>query len=476
MKTINLLDFEGDVFIYSRAAQLKPDEMFYIRLKSLADVSPDVEKLITESAFLSSNVILSIPAEDFDNTELTWKYFMLGVKGFALRVTHNVNKWLKHEGIGQFNSGDRDIINNYMSCVGLLPEGKELAVEFQCGDDLRVLGPTITGLYELGLRWIVMNVEGEPTDAKVEKFKEVFEYLKIRNCNRLNVYFPFWTGFFREWDIKTQNTYSGLEFVHLDISNRCTHSCVFCGLYGHDSIEDIKGRTGGFLPDDLKAHMKKEIDAEKCLNIIKSLPWSVRSIQFGGFGDPLMHEHAVEFMAATRRRGFRVEILSNMEYLKDEDIELLTKLGGTNLHDFHFIANISAASPELYVKTRPKQTAKTFEKIIHNVSLFKKLKEENNGSGVHFTIMCVVTTINCESLHEMSKLAHELGAARIWFKPMEIHHGTHTKYVPPKDQMGSMVKSLSEALKIADEHKIEVVQRDICEEIIRRHTPETTHV
>lgn len=477
MKTINLVDdFDGDIFVYSRAYMLKPDEMFYVRLKSLSEITEEVEKLIIDAAFLSSNVILSIPAEDFDNTELTWKYFMHGVKGFALRTSHSVSKWLKHQGIGQFNSGDRDVIDLYQNCIGLLPEGKELAIEFQTGDDLRVLGPTITGLYELGLRWVVFNVDDPATEEKAAKFREVFEYLRIRGCTKLNAYFPFWSESFREWDLKTLNTFSGLEFVHLDISNRCTHSCVFCGLYGHDSIEDIKGRTGGFLPDDLKAHMKKEIDGERCLAIIKSLPWSVRAIQFGGFGDPLMHEKAVEFIAATRKRGFRVEILSNMEYLKDEDIEMLSKLGGDNFHDLHFIANISAATPELYVKTRPKQTAKTFEKIIHNISLFSKLRNENNGSGAHFTIMCVVTSLNCENLFEMAKLAHELGSAEIWFKPMEIHHSTHSKYIPQKDQMPQMVKSLKEALKYADENNVRVVQRDYCEEIIRRHSTETAHV
>lgn len=474
MKSIDLVTFDGDFYVNSRARQLKPEEMFYVRVKSLVDLPDNIVSLVMEAATLSSNVILSIPAEDFANTELTAQYFELGIRGFALRLSHNVDKWLKHEGIGQFNSGDRDIINLYHQYRGLLPEGKELVVEFQVGDDLRVLAPTITGIYAMGAKWVVLNPEGEPTPERTGKYREFFEYLKIRGCTKLNVYFPFWNGKFREWDIKTQNTFSGLEFVHIDISNRCTHSCVFCGLYGAEAIDDIKARGGGKIPEELNRHMKQEIDTEKCLKIVNSLPWSVRSVQFGGFGDPLMHEDAVNFIAAARKRGFRVEVLSNMEYLKDEDIYRLHDLGGKNFHDLHFIANISAGDPELYVKTRPRQTAKNFEKVVHNISLFTKLRKENYENGVNFTLMCVVTTINCEHLLEVAQLAHKIGARRIWFKPMEIHHSTHSKYVPQNTK--AMAKSLSDAIAFAEGHMIQVVQKDYCLEIIRRHSGETANV
>src|SRR5690606_31758880 len=142
---------------------------------------------------------------------------------------------------------------------------------------------------------------GEFTPVRAAQFRDVFEYVKIRGCNYLNIYFPFWKEESREWNIKTQNTFSGLEYVHLDISNRCTHSCTFCGLYGPDAIEDAKRRSGGKLTKEITDLMKMEINSEKCFKIIESLPWSMRLIQFGGYGDPLMHENAVNFMKAARR-------------------------------------------------------------------------------------------------------------------------------------------------------------------------------
>lgn len=456
--------------------QLKPGELLYLRINSLANLSAELVNLISQASKITSYVILSIPGEEFVNEELRNKYFKMGIKGFSLRFTHKIDKWLKNPGLGQLHSGDRDLIDFYKKHKPSLPPNKELAVEFQVGDDTRILAPTITGLYELGARWVVLNVDGEPTRERCMQMRDVLEYIKIRNCPHLNVYFPFWKPGSAEWDIKTQNTFSGLEFVHIDISNRCTHSCVFCGLYGPDAIEAAKQRSGGEIPDHLKKLMKMEIDSEKCFKIIESLPWSVKMIQFGGMGDPLMHESSVKFIAAARRRGFAVEVLSNMEYLENADIQELHDLGGTYKSELHFIANISAGSSELYIKTRPKQTDKSYQKIIHNLSMFSKLRKSNNGVGVHFTIMCVVNKINCLGLLEVAELAKNIGACAVWFKPMEVHGATHEAYLPSQTLMKGMAQSLGDAIKFSEANGIEVFQKEYCEEIIRQHSGEIVNV
>lgn len=463
MKSIDLINTPEDIFFHSRIRLLKPEEMFYVRVASLTNLPPLFLKLITDAAAITSHVVLSIPCEE---VHLISEFLKLGVNRFSLRMSYNVEKWLKHEGIGQHNSGDRDVIDSYKSARASTKA--ELFVELQVGEDVRVLAPTIAGLHEAGMKWTVLNVAGTPDEERIMKMKNVLEYLKIRGCPKLNVYFPFWNQYFREWDIRTQNTFSGLEFVHIDVSNKCTHSCVFCGLYGQEAQEDIKRRSGGVIPKPMTDYMKQEIGKEQCLSIIGSLPWSVRSIQFGGFGDPLMHENSVEFISAARKRGFRVEVLSNMEYLNDEQIHELHALGGFNFHDLHFIMNISAATSETYIRTRPKQTEKNFQKVLHNVSLFSKLRKENNNHGVNFTLMCVVTNHNCHELPEIAKLAHKLGARRLWLKPLEIHLQGHKQYVPQGEKVAGPMK---EAVQFAKENGLEIAQESYCEEIIRRYSP-----
>jgi hypothetical protein len=173
MQSMNLVGYTSG-HISSVVDRLKPNELFYVRVKSLIDMPEAVSKLILKAASISSQVIVSIPGEEYSLKNLTDEFFSHGVKGFSLRYAHNVQKWLKHQGMGQFNAGDRDIIDSFKEYTRMLPEGKELAVEFQVGEDVRVLGPTITGLYELGSRWVVLNVEGEPTRERCVQMRDVF--------------------------------------------------------------------------------------------------------------------------------------------------------------------------------------------------------------------------------------------------------------------------------------------------------------
>ncbi len=474
MQSLNLVNHQGA--IHNDIDLLKPKELFYIRIDSLKNIDDAHLMMIKKAAKITDQVYVSIPAEDFTDENSRTFFFSLGIKGFSLRMKHDAEKWLKHTGKGQFFAGNQDLVRGFEGYIRQLPEGKELVAEIESTSDLRALGPTITGIHLAGAKWLVLNVEGAPTRMMASNFREMFEYLKIRSMPRLNIYFPFWNQHCLEWNIKTQNTFSGIEHVHIDISNRCTHSCVFCGLYGPDAMEDMKLRSGGALSEQITNFMKSEIDTEKCLNIIDSLPWTVKMIQFGGAGDPLMHESAVKFIAAARQRGFSVEVLSNMEYLDENDVRNLHALGGKHNFDMHFIANISAGEPELYIKTRPKQTLKQFEKIVHNLSLFSELRNKNNGNGVYFTVMCVVNKINCNSLVGLSELAIKIGATRVWFKPMEVHGAVHEKLIPSPTEMKAMANSLIEAMKLAEDNKIEVFQKDYCEALIKQYIGSPAHV
>jgi wyosine [tRNA(Phe)-imidazoG37] synthetase (radical SAM superfamily) len=474
MKSLDLVG-RGEFVDHGSIDALKPDELFYLRIPSLRTVSDELCAFVARAARRSSQVVVSIPGEEIGDESLLARFLDLGICGFALRLSHDVEKWLKAQGLGQQFAGDRGLIEAFERRRSAFPVDRFLTVEFQVGEDTRILGATITGVHRAGASWVVLNPLGKPSRQRFRQFRDVIEYLKIRNCNRLNVYFPFWGPDMAEWDLKTQNTFSGLETVHIDISNRCSHSCVFCGLYGPDAIEDVKQRSGGVLPEGLKNLMKMEMNPEKCLKIIQSLPWSVQMIQFGGMGDPLMHESAVEILAAARRRGFAIEVLSNMEYLNDADIHLLHALGGPRWFDLHFIANVSAGTPELYVRTRPRQTERTFEKVVKNLSLFRDLRAASGG-GAHVTIMCVVNRLNCGHLLEVVKLARDVGAWQVWLKPMEIHGEVHRAYVPDDELTAAMARSYAEALAYADASGVVVFQREVCEEIIKKYSGVTVHV
>ncbi len=471
MQSLNLLE-RVDLEAVQGLVYLKPTELCYVRVASLTKLTSIDSVVISEAVRYTSKTFVSFPIEEINNPEKILSLLKLGVNGLALRASYEDKKFLHHERRGSERSGDLDLIAKVERFRRDFPSF-ETVVEFQLLPDMRILAPTIVRLYEDGMRWVVLNAEGEPDKLRISGFREIFEYLRIRGCSYLNVYFPFWNRQFREWDIKTQNTFSGLFEVHIDISNRCTHSCTFCGLYGPAALEDIKKDNGGKLSSQVNEFMKMEIDSEHCYQIIESLPWSVNIVQFGGAGDPLMHRDAVKFITAVRSRGFKVSVLSNMEYLEEEDLLELHRLGGRQ-DDLHFIANVSAGTPEMYVKTRPRQTDKTFDKVSSVLDRLSTLRESSaDGRGVFFTVMCVVTTINCQSLLDVAKLAVKLRAQKLWFKPMELHASFQAPLIPGgNEMMRDMARSLKEAADYALSHGLELEQQEYCEQIFERYLGE----
>lgn len=445
MKSIDLISCRDNIYSYSQVHYLNPEELFYVRVKSLRSLPYSQFHLIKIAAAKSSQVVLSIPHQELSDTGLIQSFLNLGVKGFSARVSPHETERPRHPHL--------------------------LTFEFQIlSHDITNLAQDIVNHYKNGLQWIVLNVPGQPDEKRTKIFHDFFEILRMKNCTRLNVYFPFWNNFAAEWNIRTQNTFSGIEVVHIDLSNRCTHSCVFCGLYGPDATEYLKERSGGYIPETISNHLKQEMDSAKCFSIIENLPWTVKMIQFGGVGDPLMHENATDFILKARKKGIHVEVLSNLEYLNDEQIQKIHALGGPLYYDMQFIVNISAGTAETYVKTRPRQTEQNFRKVVHNMSLFSELRKKNSNSGVNMTMMCVVTKLNCHELYEYALLAHQVGARSIWFKPLEIHMPFHKNYIPSPEHMLSYVASMKKALRFSDENGIEVVQRNSCEEIIRQYS------
>ena len=79
-------------------------------------------------------------------------------------------------------------------------------------------------------------------------------------------------------------------------------------------------------------------------------------------------------------------------------------------------------------------------------------------------------------LKEVSELAVNVGASRVWFKPMEIHIESHAPYIPVKESMRELSLSLRDAIKYAEDNGLLVFQKDYCEEIIRRYSGDTFNV
>ncbi len=440
---------------------LKNKEICFIYAKSELEIKKQ-HKLINEVCNISSRVILCLPENvlyKLKSMKILDK--LIGIYGISVSLrrpnTNSKNKILERKK----NIKDRfhAIKTEFGKNLLVIPE---VIIEEDI-NSMDGIGIDLMNLAHLGCPWIFLSVQGPPTDKKASKLRDCFNYLEMRGFPETDIYFSFNNPDHFAWTLKTECHFSGPSYVHMDISNKCTHSCLFCGLYSPIIIKENRKKSGGQLNENLIKFMAAQLPYEKAIEILESLPVFTRQIQFGGAGDPLTHLHAIEFIEIARNKGISVEILTNMEYFNANHLSLLTQLGSDTGNGIRIIANISAASANTYVQIRPKQTEKQFEKVIENLSQFKLLREKNNGKGVFVTFMSVMNRLNYLEASEMVQLAWELGAERIWLKPLEIHDPSHIHLLPLKEEKSEYRHALMQAVHLADRIGIHVQQREAIE-------------
>lgn len=331
-------------------------------------------------------------------------------------------------------------------------------------DQIHHLGPLISFFNEKGYKEVLLVPPGKRTESAVMAYRDLFEYLRMRSVNQMWIPFDYTTLTANIWNIQTFNGFAGPETVHFDISNKCTHSCIFCGLYADDAIAIYK-KADAPTQKHIQSMMKATLDPEKGRQILETLPESVQSLQFGGMGDPMTHPNFVEFIRVARERGIRCEVLSNMDYFTEESIMELSELGSSNKFGLHFIANISGASPEMYLKTRPRQTMKNYDRVMKTLHRLKEEREQN-GRGVFVTMMCVMNNINYVEAPEYVDLAEKVGASRVFLKPLEVHMAEHRRLLPDDSIKTDYTRKIAEAVKIADRLGLEIMDRETIEKIL----------
>jgi organic radical activating enzyme len=396
------------------------------------------------------------------NVEDVKKFFAFKKRQFTVGVPLAFQKKKSAEKF--FHSIDEKIIESFSS---LAKEAGDIQLipEFAMDGDLIQLGPTLCKLIEIHqVKRAYLNVVGFPDDEKVQQIRSLFEHLRLKGIHDLQVYPTFLNKYYKEWNAKTFNTFAGLRRVDIDLSNKCTHSCVFCGLWSNEAIAQIKKVGGGKIDKNYQEFMNKQIPFESVLQLLKSLPDTVEQIDYGGAGDPLTHPRWLEILEETWKRGFNVVVYSNFEYPSTEQLDYLLKLAEKSSAGLRIILNISASNPQMYTQVRPRQSAKVFEKVISNIKFVQKYKRTN----FEIILLFIMNSVNFKEAKEMVRFAADLGWP-LWFKPIEVHGEVHRKYIIQKEQMKEYVGLLVEALKEANNLGIHVYDQATIKELAAQY-------
>lgn len=264
----------------------------------------------------------------------------------------------------------------------------------------------------------IINPYGlDMNEAHILEFKNLFQRL-LQSTHRPNIIFSLSGPQWIDWHIATDNIFGGPLIVDLDLSNSCSHSCVFCSLYSPQIETDQSSLSSS---KDLNTFKSLKMDKTSLEAFLQSRFHLIQEVKLAGVGEPTTHPLFMQTLKTLRQRNYKVVICSHLGLWKKEHVDEIWPYLNREDDTLEFFVNLSGATEQTYTKTRPRQTSNDFHKIIEVMKYsFEKAKKE--GKAIHYTILCILNDHNYHELPLYAALAKEVGAKNLWPKAMEIHH------------------------------------------------------
>jgi cyclic pyranopterin phosphate synthase len=206
--------------------------------------------------------------------------------------------------------------------------------------------------------------------------------------------------------------------VEIDLTNRCNHNCVFCGL-------DFDRGT-------------KEIDREVMLRTLKNLAeHDVKSVMFTG-GEPTMHKDVVLFIQKAKEYGLDVALTTNGS-LFDKKLQegCLPYLSWVKF-------SVDSGTQTTYEKIHG-VSRKNFDKLIDNIDSSVRLKNEKNLNvtiGTQYLI--IPQSINKRDINGIVKILKEIKPDYLSIKPYSYHPRSQKDLVVTEKDYDKLEKILDE--------------------------------
>jgi len=198
--------------------------------------------------------------------------------------------------------------------------------------------------------------------------------------------------------------YKGPNIVQIDLTDKCNLNCVGCWCHS-DLLGDSKLRKLKELPYSI---------AEKLIEDLHEL--GTKEIMLSGSGEPFCYPKIMDVISLIKKKGIRLNIVTNFTLLNKKRIRQLVELQVDNI-----TASIWAGDAKTYVKTHPNQNKRTFYRIKENLKFLHSIKKENNLPNVK--IYNVISKFNCNRIKEMLGLALETLADYMEFQVIDIIQG-----------------------------------------------------
>ncbi|MCZ7586957.1 MAG: radical SAM protein [Deltaproteobacteria bacterium] len=131
-----------------------------------------------------------------------------------------------------------------------------------------------------------------------------------------------------------------------------------------------------------------------------------KRIRFTGGGEPFVHPQMIEFIEHVKERGLIAAVTTNFSALTSDKVARMAAAGVDEV-----TASVWAGTPDMYARSHPKKSQKTFEKI---ESLLKELCAQKKPHA-KVIVANVLFSMNYMETREMLDFALRCGADGVYY-------------------------------------------------------------
>ncbi len=179
----------------------------------------------------------------------------------------------------------------------------------------------------------------------------------------------------------------------------CNHACPMCWR------ENLSPAIRQHLT---KAAFTIDLQLDDYINLIKTLPPTVKRISICGGGEPTLFKGIKTIMATIKKQNLYGHIITNGSTLTPEFIDLLISIGWDSMH-----ISVNAATRSVY---KIINGVDHYDLVLNNIKNMQKHKGKRSLPELRFSF--VIQKGNYEEIIPFAKLAASYKAADIYYNPL----------------------------------------------------------
>ena len=187
--------------------------------------------------------------------------------------------------------------------------------------------------------------------------------------------------------------------IYVEVTTACKYSCITCIRHSWSAGD---------------RHMSAAI-FEELLSNLADLP-QLKTVHFGGFGEPLSHPNILDMIGACKQAGYQVEMITNGSFLTPEVARKLVELE----LDWLFVS-LDGPDDESFSEIRP---GASFEEVTCHIKCLQEIKQTAGTKLPRLGVEFVATKQNYLRLPAMRRIVDELRADRFVLTNVLPYHAS----------------------------------------------------